>query len=436
MNDERALVVNDQFHAKQQEVITYFMQYRPKILCLYGSVRSGKTYCLIALFLMLVAANAGKRKMYLIAGNTKASVFRNVINDMEKILNRKIKLDRMSCFELFGNQILVLDGGVKGTNTKLRGNTLSGSLLNEGTTLWPEFVQETQNRTSDYSDGNGWLLCDTNPDSLQSYVYKNFVCHDGERLQSGGVAIKCFKITIWDNPFIPKDYVENLIKTTPEGHMMERMINGEWCNSSGMVWKDFDPTKHIINSVLEHYPTMDDFYDDVDYYFGSNDFGYEHLNVSLVFAKTYDGVYYVIEGCGEKRKSFEYFGAKFKGWYQMYKSHFTVYCDWARPDGIDEFEDMGIDAEPAEKAVLEGINTVATLFKTDKLFILKSAIGDLGKEQIEGYSWKMNSEGLTKDEPIKENDDFPDALRYGVHSDKMKLLTLNTGKAMSECFMM
>lgn len=41
---------------------------------------------------------------------------------------------------------------------------------------------------------------------------------------------------------------------------------------------------------------------------------------------------------------------------------------------------------------------------------------DLFWGELEGYSWKRGKEGEWLDEPLKENDHFPDALRYMVHT--------------------
>ncbi|MGL5315876.1 MAG: PBSX family phage terminase large subunit [Peptostreptococcaceae bacterium] len=402
----------------------YFFSTFPKILVLFGSVRSGKTYILIVMFLILIALNKNRKKLYLITGNTKASIWRNVIMDMEKILGRQITLDKASCFDLLGNKILVVDGGQKGCAEKLRGTTLSGVFGNELTTLQDDFIQECQNRLSDDSLNNGWFLGDTNPDSLQSYTYKNFVMKDESKLSSGRTSVKCFKFTIWDNPFITHDYVENLVATTPDGHIFERMINGEWCNSTGAVWKDFDVNKHVIEDVTDHYNTWEDFEDDIDYFIGSYDVGYEHYGVALLVVKTYSQKYYVLDSVIEKRKQFDFYGDKILQWKEQY-GKFTVYFDWARPDAGAYLEDMGIDMEKANKSVIEGITTVSSLLKQDRLYFLDKAIQKKGLEQMINYEWQISRAGDIKDVPKKMNDDFCDALRYAIHSDIMNNIDSN-----------
>ena len=62
--------------------------------------------------------------------------------------------------------------------------------------------------------------------------------------------------------------------------------------------------------------------------------------------------------------------------------------------------------------MLEGISTIATLFKTNKLLILEDNV-DIFKKEIYNYVWKAG-----KDEPVKTNDDVLDSLRYAIYSDQ------------------
>ena len=60
---------------------------------------------------------------------------------------------------------------------------------------------------------------------------------------------------------------------------------------------------------------------------------------------------------------------------------------------------------------MEGIATIATLFKTNKLLILEDNV-NIFKTEIYNYVWAKG-----KDEPIKQNDDVLDGLRYAIYSD-------------------
>ena len=72
---------------------------------------------------------------------------------------------------------------------------------------------------------------------------------------------------------------------------------------------------------------------------------------------------------------------------------------------------------------MEGISTVATLFKTNKLLILEDNV-NIFKTEIYNYVWAKG-----KDEPIKQQDDALDSLRYAIYSDiKLSGSTFNRSK--------
>ena len=54
---------------------------------------------------------------------------------------------------------------------------------------------------------------------------------------------------------------------------------------------------------------------------------------------------------------------------------------------------------------------IASLFKTNKLFIFEDNV-DIFKKEIYNYVWKSG-----KDEPIKSSDDVLDSLRYAIYSE-------------------
>lgn len=91
------------------------------------------------------------------------------------------------------------------------------------------------------------------------------------------------------------------------------------------------------------------------------------------------------------------------------------HCGPDEPEHIQAFKDSGIWARAAKNAVSPGIQSVATFMHIDdngktKFRIHKKNCPTLAK-YIPSYAWK---EG--KEEPIKENDDECDGLRYGIHS--------------------
>lgn len=89
----------------------------------------------------------------------------------------------------------------------------------------------------------------------------------------------------------------------------------------------------------------------------------------------------------------------------------VIYCDSAEPARIQELNDNGFWAEPADKSVKDGIDYV----KRCQLKI-KEDSDNLLKE-IRGYSYRTNKDGRVLEEPIAFNNHCMDALRYAVYSN-------------------
>jgi len=66
----------------------------------------------------------------------------------------------------------------------------------------------------------------------------------------------------------------------------------------------------------------------------------------------------------------------------------------------------------ADNAVIDGIRTVASLLAVDRL-VVSSACTHLLTE-LPSYAWDPKQTAKGQDAPIKQNDHFCDALRYGV----------------------
>ena len=123
-----------------------------------------------------------------------------------------------------------------------------------------------------------------------------------------------------------------------------------------------------------------------------------------------DDRYYLIKEYAYKHKDIEYWIGIAKEIIKEY-GNINFYCDYARPDYVHKLQINGIRAINAKKDVLEGISTVATLFKTNKLLILEDNV-DIFKKEIYNYVWKNG-----KDEPNKSSDDVLDSLRYAIYSE-------------------
>ena len=387
-----------EFHDKQKEVLRCIKYDNPKILICSGAKRAGKTYVLTFGFMAHVAKYKNKGYSFIIGGATQASIRRNILNDLEKILSKDIRLAKDNHFRLFGNKIYCFDGANADSYKKLRGFTSYGAFLNEATTLHDTFVKEAISRCS----GEGArIYMDTNPENPTHTVKTDYVDKDGQKLESGQLNIKSFNFTLYDNTFLNKEYIESIEASTPSGMFYDRDILGIWVASEGVVYKDFNKDIHYIDNI-----------DKIQFkkYFAGVDFGWEHYGSIVVIGQSIDNKYYLIKEYAYQHKDIDY-------WCNIAKEiennfgKINFYCDSARPDYIDKLRVKGIRAIEAKKDVLAGIATVATLFKTNKLFIVEPNV-NVFKTEIYNYVWKNG-----KDEPVKTNDDVLDSLRYAIYTN-------------------
>ena len=386
--------------SKQKEVVDCIKYENPKILICSGAKRAGKTWILIYAFMGHVAKYENRGYSFILGGTNQASIRRNVLNDLEDILGQEIKLSKDNHFKLFGNKVYVFDGANADSYKKMRGFTSYGAFLNEATTLHDSFIKEAISRCS--GEGSR-IFMDTNPENPTHSVKVDYVDKDGQMLSNGQLNIKAFNFTLYDNTFLNKEYVESIEASTPSGMFFDRDILGIWVASEGVVYQDFNKDIHYIKEANTEFKKI----------FCGVDFGWEHYGSIVVVGLGLDDKYYLIKEYAYKHKDIEYWISIAKEIIKEY-GNINFYCDYARPDYVHKLQINGIRAINAKKDVLEGISTVATLFKTNKLLILEDNV-NIFKTEIYNYVWAKG-----KDEPIKSSDDVLDSLRYAIYSD-MKL---------------
>ena len=361
-------------------------------------LESGKTFVLTFVFLMHIAKFKDMGLSFILGGANQASIRRNILDDIEKILGKELKLNKSNAIEIFGNKVYCFDGANADSFKKMRGFTSAGAFLNEATTLHDTFVKEAISRCS-YEGAR--IYMDTNPENPTHTVKVDYIDKDGQRLSDGQLNIKAFNFTLYDNTFLNKEYVESIEASTPSGMFFERDILGKWVASEGVVYKDFNKDIHYIKDI-----------EGVSFkkYIAGVDFGWEHYGSIVVVGLSTEGTYYLLEEHAYKHKDIDSWCDIAKDIKSRYGS-INFYCDYARPDYVDKLKRNNIKAINAKKDVVEGISTIATLFKTNKLLVLENNV-KLFKDEIYNYVWKNG-----KDEPVKVNDDVLDSLRYAIYSD-------------------
>lgn len=394
--------LNSIFTEKQLELLKCSVYERPKILLASGAKRAGKTYIMDIAFLKHMRAYKDKGVSFILGGATSATIRRNILNDLEDMLGMDIKLNKEQGFELWGNMIYCFGGSNADSWKSVRGFTAAGAFLNEGTALHDTFVKEVISRCS-YEGAR--IFIDTNPENPMHPVKTDYIDKSGQRLKDGRLNIKAFDFTLYDNTFLPIDYIESIEKSTPSGMFFERDILGLWVTAEGIVYRDFNSKIHLVDKI----PTNEK----IIKYIGGIDFGFEHYGSIVVIAICQSGNFYLIEEIAEQHKYIDWWKEKAL---ELQKKYYgiTFYCDTARPEHISKLkQNPFVNAKNADKAVVEGIEYVGSLLKQNKLFFLKDKF-KRGLKEIYLYTW---SDKIGKEEVTKENDDVLDAIRYALFSN-------------------
>lgn len=414
------------FTEKQIELLRCSVKEKPKILLASGAKRAGKTYIMDLAFMKHMRQYKDMGVSFIIGGATSSTIRRNILNDMEEFLGTNIKLNKEQGFELWGNMIYCFGGSNSDSWKAVRGFTAAGAFLNEGTALHDTFVKEVISRCS-YEGAR--IFIDTNPENPMHSVKVDYIDKSGQTLNDGRLNIKAFHFNLYDNTFLPSDYVESIEKATPTGMFYDRDILGLWVNAEGIVYKDYNSRIHLIDKIPAD--------EEIIEYIIAVDWGFEHYGSLGVIGYSTKGNYYLIEEHTKKHMYVEDYWLKLalekKEQYKICigfeeeklpdgtpkpKYRYPIfYVDSARQEYRNLFIDNNIEAMNANKSVIEGIQTVGTLFKTNKLFILKDGV-DRFEIEINSYVW---SNQVGAEEKVKKvNDDCMDMIRYAVHSHKTK----------------
>ncbi|MEB3323226.1 MAG: terminase large subunit, partial [Synechococcaceae cyanobacterium] len=91
--------------------------------------------------------------------------------------------------------------------------------------------------------------------------------------------------------------------------------------------------------------------------------------------------------------------------------------------GIAKTARATLSASKVRKAkiqVFAGINMVSRFLNSGRLKLLKRAGHELAWKELSGYRWKEDREGNFLDEPFKQDDHYPDAIRYLIASRHLR----------------
>ena len=245
-----------------------------------GAVRSGKSYVDTANVIPeRIITRIGLPGLVVIAGVSRETVERNVLQPMREIYGSRIGTISPSknTAILFGQEVYCLGAEKVSQVAKIQGSSIKYCYGDEIAKWNKDFFEMLKSRLDKpYSRFDG--AC--NPEHPTHWL-KEFI--------DSGADIYLQHYRLFDNPHLPKAYVENLCKDYAGSIYYDRLIEGLWKRAEGAIYRSFadNPkafavdSETIIDEPNERRPKIQRIVIGVD--FGGNQSG--HSFVATAFMK-------------------------------------------------------------------------------------------------------------------------------------------------------
>lgn len=367
-----------------------------RINLLEGSVRSGKTWISLVAFAIFVASMP-KDAEFLMVGKTLTTLKRNCLGLLQQLEPKAFSYTLSSKqAKLYGRRIWLEGAENSSAENKIRGMTLAGAYIDELTLIPNGFYYMALSRLS---VKGAKLFATTNPDSPNSYVYKEIVKNDK-------IDKKVTKFLIEENPFLDPEYVENL-KAEYSGVFYQRYVLGEWVLAEGLVYPMYNNTVKASDRLYNRFCV-------------SMDYGILNPTAMLLWGLS-DGIWYLVKeyyhsgrDTNEQKTDEQYYHELEKLCGDLPIDYVCV--DPSASSFITLVRQKGkYRVRKAKNDVLSGIQHTASALSLKRIMINDCCVNTISEFGL--YSW--NDKGDAKDTVIKENDHAMDAVRYFVETERV-----------------
>lgn len=212
-----------------------------------------------------------------------------------------------------------------------------------------------------------------------------------------------FHSTTYENPYITDEAIDELKASTTSIRFAQEYL-AEFKKKEGLVYQEFSRGLHLYDTLPEVRTTK----------YLSLDFGFRHPAALLTIYEDFDGGVWVDEEWYKTGKT-DAMIAEYAGSIPDVEA---IYPDPENQGGIQELINHQMNVRDVHKgrgSVTSGIDKVRDLLRARKLRINKRCINTIA--EFESYSYPEESKGrVMQENPLKENDDAMDSLRYYVMS--------------------
>lgn len=392
--------------SKHRDVLIDFLYSDYKLFPLWGSVSSGKTVTSSQAWAGLIKQTP-KQYPFAMIGKTELTLEANVLDPLTDFLGSKNCYKSGNVAYIYGHKVRLYGANDAKSRSKIQGKSLYAWYGDEVTT-WPEdFFMMALSRLR---IGKAKAIMTMNPESKFHWFHKQVI----ERAENPAIKAKLYHFTMADNPHLPDDYKAWISSMYVPGTVWyKRWIMGEWAAAEGAIFPFLtdDPKDGFLINELPN---------DFNRYLVGMDYGQQHPTVMLLagFSSSLNK-WIVIKEFYTSNKTNTIYSEEFK-------TEILDFSGGIMPDSVDvdsgggglslihQLRDdyHGMNVRHAIKVdVSKEIQDLAT-----RLFRKQWAIYGPGCpklfEELMNYLWDDSAKSRGKDEPLKKNDDGPDAFRY------------------------
>lgn len=377
----------------------------------YGATRSGKTYLDYYVIPKRIRNVAGQQGLIVILGNTKGTLQRNVIEPLQNIWGTELVSDIKSdnTAFLFGEKAYCLGAdNIKHVN-KIRGASFKYCYGDEVATWNEEVFQMLKSRLDkSYSKFDG--TC--NPEG-PSHWFKKFL--------DGNADIYQQKYTLYDNPFLAKEVLQNLETEYRGTVFFDRYILGDWKAAEGTIYMLFadETEKFLVDKVNEQLAIVTI---GVDYGAGKSKIKFVASGITYNFRNVYVLDEMDLTGVYDPEQIYEKFIEFYKRVYYKYDKCQYAFCDYGALGNVITLglirrcqkERLPVQVVDCSKGLInDRIFLSSTLMAQRRFFILRK--NTIIIKAFQDALWNNKKSDVRLDDGTTDIDSL-DAFEYSINS--------------------
>lgn len=364
--------------------------------------RSGKTYMDFYLIPKRIRNRIGKDGLAVILGVSKATIERNILEPMRNIWGADLisGISSNNTCRMFGELVHCLGAEKVSQVSKLRGASIKYCYGDEVADWNSEVFELLKSRLDrPYSVFDGAL----NPQGPNHWL-KKFLDSDADIYNQ--------HYTIFDNPFLPQEFVENLCTEYSGTVYYKRYILGEWALAEGLIYPMYE---ECLEDALDAAEIRS-----INEWGLSIDYGTQNAFAAILWGNS-GGIwhavreyYYSGRDTGVQKTDEEY--AKDLDAFVGNLCDIETVIDPSAASMIALLQKRNgkYRVRKADNDVDSGIHETASAMRRGLIKISRACKS--GVSELQGYVW---DEKAVKDTPVKVRDHFCDACRYWVKTKRL-----------------